>query len=97
MADKMTAVMRHAEEVSATFQDAQGFFATVTISREDLAKLVQRLGPDTRFGSGMEPDTDDVIRAGSYLLHHAGYQRQSIINMSAWARIWTAEAHGWTR
>jgi hypothetical protein len=87
-------------QVTFTDRDSQGFTATVSLSREELAKLVQAMDGGvirSRFSSFMEPDTDMVSRAGAYLRREHGFQLGTVITMSDWERIWTAEALGWKR
>lgn len=97
MPDRLTDLIRHDGMVTATFEDAHGFFATVSITREDVAKLVRELAPETRFGSGMQPDTVLVSAAGAWLVRNKGYSADIIMALSDWQRIWTAESFGWDR
>jgi cell division protein FtsI/penicillin-binding protein 2 len=100
MADKLTTALPLGRDaVSATFEDSNGFFADVVISREDLAKLVRAIEGGSlrsRFSTFMEPDTTLKTAAGAYLLRN-GYTRDTVIAMADWQRIWTAEASGWDR
>lgn len=96
---KLTSMERTTENtVTATFRDVN-FSATTTIiiNREDLAKLVRVLAPDSRFGTGMEPDTNMVDAASAYLGVVVGYPAMLVQSMSMWQRVWSAEAGGWDR
>ena len=96
--DKLETAVTHDGAVTATFRDSKDFTATVTISREDLAKLVRTIeggNVRSRCSTFMQPDTELVAAAGAFLVREMGYS--STLAMSEWERIWTAEAHGWKR
>ena len=98
--DKLETALPLNGAVAATFRDSNGFTASVTISREDLAKLVRTIEGGrirSRFTSAMLPDTDVIAAAGAYLIRQIGWTRQAVIDMDDWTRIWTAEANGWSR
>lgn len=98
--DKLETAVTHDGTVTATFRDSKDFTATVTISREDLAKLVRAMEGGrirSRFASAMLPDTDVIAAAGAYLIREIGWTRQGVIELDDWTRIWTAEANGWSR